>query len=131
MEKMCFNTVFNYLYESLPDNWDRVVFYAMLSEGRYTMKYFVDFGDGKMIDCFTLKNISKSSLFKVFSDIYNVLKEQIENLPQKEQWSSFIMQINGDGSFNANFDYEDISNSFVEKTKDIEKRIRQNMIGVE
>ena len=69
MKDITYQSIFNTLQEVLPDNWHKVVFYAQYSENSYSMKYFVDTGDGQYTDCFNLKDIHKQDIIKAFAVI--------------------------------------------------------------
>ena len=67
MKEISYQSIFDILQEILPDDWHKVVFYAEYGESSYSMKYFVDTGDGQYTDCFDLKDTSNQDIIKVFA----------------------------------------------------------------
>ena len=100
MKNVSYQSIFNILQEILPDNWHKVVFYAEYGESSYSMKYFVDFGDGQYIDCFRLKGITK---------IMPIRKE----LSKKDTWTVMTLVVDENGNFKADYEYKDISEDLV------------------
>lgn len=126
MEMIDYNKLFDCIKKFFPNQWEEIVFYAVIGNGRYSMKFFIDLGNGEKIDCLNMSSINKTALYKAFSNIYNDIQLQRASLTKHKHWSSFIMHINSNGKFNVRYDYDDISSSMLNKIKEIEKEIHIN-----
>lgn len=108
-----YQSIFNTLQEILPDDWHKVVFYAQYGENSYSMKYFVDSGDGVYTDCFKLKGISKRDIIKAFALIDSQIMPIRKKLSKKDTWSVMTLIVDDEGNFKADFEYEDISEDSI------------------
>lgn len=113
MNELLFQNIFDKLQTALPSDWVNTVFYASYSEGSYSMKYFVDFGDGKYVDCFTINNNTNMQLAKLFVEIDKEISLVRETLDSKNKWNVITLKVGKDGEFKAYFDYDDISEKMV------------------
>lgn len=109
MKEISYQSIFDILQEILPDDWHKVVFYAEYGESSYSMKYFVDTGDGQYTDCFDLKDTSKQDIIKVFSVIDSQIMPVRKELSQKDTWSVMTMTVDDAGNFKVDYEYKDIS----------------------
>ena len=114
MKDIPYQEIFNILQEILPNNWHRAAFYAEYGESSYSMKYFVDLGSGQYIDCFNLKDIPKRDIIKAFSVIDSQIMPIRKELSKKDAWSVMTLVIDDEGNFKADFEYDDISENFIE-----------------
>ena len=71
----------------------------------YTMKYFVKYTAGNIVDCYDLKNTTLEQLRNVFSAIDDLVSEKREEL--KEKWQIATIIINNTGKFRCDFTYLD------------------------
>ena len=108
-----YQSIFNTLQGILPDDWHKVVFYAQYGENSYSMKYFVDSGDGVYTDCFKLKGISKRDIIKAFALIDSQIMPIRKKLSKKDTWSVMTLIVDDEGNFKADFEYEDISEDSI------------------
>lgn len=113
MKDIPYQSVFNTLQEILPDDWHKVVFYAHYGERSYSMKYFVDSGDGVYTDCFKLKDIPKQEIIKAFAVIDSQIMPIRKELSQKDSWSVMTLTVDDEGNFKADYEYEDISEDAI------------------
>lgn len=113
MKNVSYQSIFNILQEILPDNWHKVVFYAEYGESSYSMKYFVDFGDGQYIDCFRLKGITKQDIIKAFVVIDSQIMPIRKELSKKDTWTVMTLVVDENGNFKADYEYKDISEDLV------------------
>ena len=113
MKNVSYQSIFNILQEILPDNWHKVVFYAEYGESSYSMKYFVDFGDGQYIDCFRLKGITKQDIIKAFAVIDSQIMPIRKELSKKDTWTDMTLVVDENGNFKADYEYKDISEDLV------------------
>ena len=108
-----YQSIFNTLQEVLPDDWHKVVFYAQYGENSYSMKYFVDSGDGVYTECFKLKGISKKDIIKTFAVIDSQIMPVRKELSKKDTWYVMTLIVDDEGNFKADFEYEDISEDSI------------------
>lgn len=108
-----YQSIFNTLQEILPDDWHKVVFYAQYGENSYSMKYFVDSGDGVYTDCFKLKGIPKREIIKAFAVIDSQIMPIRKELSKKDTWSVMTLVVDDKGNFKADYEYEDISEDSI------------------
>ena len=113
MKNIPYQSVFNTLQEILPDDWHKVVFYAEYGENSYSMKYFVDTGNGEYTDCFKLKGISKRDIIKAFAVIDSQIMPIRNELSKKDSWSVMTLIVDDEGNFKADYEYEDISEDAI------------------
>lgn len=109
MKNISYQGIFNTLQEVLPDDWHKVVFYAQYGESSYSMKYFVDTGDGQFTDCFKIKDIPKRDIIKAFAVIDSQIMPIRKELSKKDTWSVMTLVVDDGGNFKADYEYEDIS----------------------
>lgn len=122
MNEKLFQIIFDKLQEVVPVKWNKIVFYAGYTKGSYSMKYYVDMGNGKYIDCFSLDGISNMQLMKLFVSIDKEIAEVRTKLEELEKWNVLTMIIDSNGSFKTDFDYNDISDNSISYKKDWKKR---------
>lgn len=113
MKDIPYQSIFNTLQEVLPDDWHKVVFYAQYGENSYSMKYFVDSGDGVYTECFKLKGISKKDIIKAFAVIDSQIMPVRKELSKKDSWSVMTLVVDDTGNFKADYEYEDISEDSI------------------
>ena len=122
MNETIFQSVVDGLRPILPEKWESVIYRADYTEGSYSMKYYVDFGDGKYIDCFKLEKLSKQQILATFRSINKTISTERQNLPDKERWSVMTMMIAPSGRFKTDFDYRDISENMISYQAEWEQR---------
>lgn len=105
MKDIPYQDIFDTLQEVLPDDWRKVVFYAEYGENSYSMKYFVDTGNGEYTDCFKLKDISKQDIIKAFAVIDSKIMPVRRELSKKDTWSVMTIVIDDKGNFKADYEY--------------------------
>ena len=123
MSELSYSKIFELIQDCLPDNWRKVIFYSVIAQDSFSMKYFVEQDNGILIDCFSVSNVNRMKLHRTFMDIYSLINKYRMSLSEKERWSSIILIVNGDGKFKAKLDY-DIFQSFQQKIYEIEEMIK-------
>ncbi len=113
MNEKLFQDIFDRLQETLPKEWKRVAFYAGYTEGSYSMKYYVDNGEGGYTDCFNLTNVKRPQLIRLFMAIDKIITAERRNLDENHRWSVVSMFVNSDGKIKTEFDYVDISKDAI------------------
>lgn len=125
MPEVMFQSVFNHLQEVLPVSWKKLVFYAGYTEGSYSMKFYIDAGDGQYIDCFQIAGVDKRRLFMVFAEIDQVLARERDKQDATRRWNVFTMIVDSSGAMHADFDYTNIDkNTFAYERQWQEKYLR-------
>lgn len=124
MQSEVFQEVFNNIIGYLPKNWKKVALYFAFSGNMTSHKFSVDSGKG-YIDCFRL-GYEKTVLRQIFFSIEDVLNNERESLPKEKQWSVFTMFVDSNGNFDANYEYDDISETFIEHQRNWEKSFIMN-----
>lgn len=114
MKDISYQKIFNTLQDILPDDWQKVIFYAEYAESSYSMKYFVTTDQDSNIDCFKLKVISKRDIIKAFATIDSYITPVRKELNQKDKWNVMTLIVDDRGNFKADYEYEDISEKSIE-----------------
>ena len=112
MNEKLFQNIFEKIQDVLPHDWKRVMFYAGYTKGSYSMKYYVDNGDG-YIDCFNLGNIKKTQLIQLFMSIDKIISCERKSLEENNKWTVLSMFVSSDGMVKTEFDYTDISENII------------------
>ena len=113
MDSTIFQEIYDVLAVLLPEHWKKVIFRADYTTGSYGMKYYVEFEDGKFVDCFSLPDISRSQIIQAFISLDKFISANRKELSEKEKWSVLTMIITPDRAFKTYFDYTDISETTV------------------
>lgn len=127
MESQNYQKIFNIISKYLPKNWKNLSLYFAFTENMISHKYYVDLGKG-YIDCFHL-GYDKATLRQIFFPIDNILMQERNELPKSKQWTVFTMFISSSGKFNVNYDYEDISKTFIEYEQKWEEKYIKSSIS--
>lgn len=117
---------YQHIYEAisfaLPENWKKVIFRADYTAGSYGMKFYVNDGSGKYTDCFSLPDVSKAQLVRAFMTADQFIAPIRSGLSDQEKWSVMTVTFDEKGSFKADFDYQDISETMVTYQQNWEKK---------
>lgn len=113
MNEKIYQKIVDALQEVLPDKWERIVFYVNYIGDSYSIKYYVDLGNGEYIDCFELDSISNIQLVRLFVRIDKIISKERDHLDKKSKWNVMTMIVNSNGDFKADYDYSDITENFV------------------
>lgn len=98
------------LENTLPSDWSTVAFYAELSEGAFSMEYFVKQAEGKsFIKCFDLPGIEKAQLMKDFLALNKVISAERSALKADKRWGSMTLVLQSNGKFKVEYDYSDMT----------------------
>ncbi len=114
MNDIPYQNIFDALQEVLPGQWHKVVFYAEYGESSFSMKYFVDLGDGEYVDCFKLSNISRREIIQAFSVIDRIILPARQAMSKIDTWSVMTLVVDDKGSFRAEYEYDDIAGNYTE-----------------
>jgi hypothetical protein len=112
MTKLPVQEISDILANVLPHKWERIALYIEYDNDCYSMKYFVDNGNGEYIECFKLHEFSRKEILEAFSKIDKVIESYRKKLSKKDQWTVMTVLISNDGKFRTKFDYSIIEDSF-------------------
>ena len=121
MEPKNFQEIFGIVEDHLPNKWEKFALYIAFVGNMSSHKFFVDSGKG-YISCFDL-GYEKATLREIFMSIEDILIEEREKLPKKKRWSVFTLLVDSNGEFEANYSYDDISDTFTEYQRNWEKKL--------
>ena len=119
MEQNNFNEIFNCIGEHLPNNWKKLALYFLFSGNMTSRKFYVDNGQG-YVDCCNM-GYEKTILRQIFYQIEDILYDERNKLPKKDQWSVFTMFVKKSGEFDVKYEYGDFGETFVEHQTNWEK----------
>ena len=122
MNEVLYQDIFNALQEVLPNEWNKVVFYAEYDDSSYGMKYYVLHEDGTYSDCFELEDVSKSSIIETFAIIDSIIMPVREKVNKDDLWSVMTIVVSNTGDFKAEYEYEDISDHSIEYFNEWKKK---------
>lgn len=114
MNDIPYQNIFDALQEVLPRQWHKVVFCVEYGESSYSMKYFVDLGDGEYIECFKLDGIPKHNIIRSFALIDSLIMPARRDLTKKDTWSVMTLSVDENGNLKADYEYDDISEEPIE-----------------
>lgn len=122
MNEKLFQSIFDKINDVLPNQWNRVVFFAGYTKGSYSMKFYVDNGNGEYIDCFSLNNINKPQLIQLFISIDKIISQERNKIDEKNRWTVLSMIVDSNGIMKTEFDYVDISEKAISYEQDWKKK---------
>lgn len=122
MNEIDYNKIACAVIDLLPEKWNKVVIFVQYSDTSYSMGFYVDFGSGKYIDCYSLPDVSENDIYSVFSDIDAIVEPVYSSLNKKDKWSVMTMLFSCDGNFKVEYDYTDISENSIEYITNWEKK---------
>ena len=117
MSKEISDELFDIIQDYLPQEWDKVVYWALYTSNSYTMKFFVKKND-KYTDCFDI--ITEEELYELFKKLNNLIKEN-RGKTKNDKWTAMILTVNSDGKFKTKYEYNDIDDNFIEYEANIKK----------
>ena len=122
MNDKIFQNIFNLVQEKLPIDWEKLILYISYTQGSYGMKYYVFDKEGRYIDCFSQKDISKKQLITLFVEIDKILAPERNALDEEDRWSAMSMIAYSDGKMKVEFDYTDISENTIAYEEEWQKK---------
>lgn len=103
-----FQRVFDCIDEFLPEQWNKVVFYAEYDEGSYCIEFWVNVGSG-YVKCYDLPGIPRTELRRAFADADEFICSERETLSENDLWSSMTMVVKNNGKVQVDYDYTDLT----------------------
>lgn len=122
MENSFYAEIFDMLQDVLPADWTKVLYYAVVTDSSFSMKYFADTGSGTWTEGRELPGISRMQITRTYMRMYRAMQAVRETLPAKEKWSSLVLAVDAEGNFKADLGYDDVSESFTAKCTEIEEK---------
>ncbi|MGP1568583.1 MAG: immunity protein YezG family protein [Peptoanaerobacter stomatis] len=118
MNNQTFQNIFDILEPVLPKEWENMILFIAYTKGSYTMKYYTCDNKRAYVDCFKSSEVDRNKLIKLFIKIDKILSEERNLLEEKDKWTVMTMIVDSDGKMKSEFDYEDISENFIEYEKE-------------
>lgn len=112
MESKVFDKVLEELLNVVPAGWKKIAFYAEYESGSYSMKYYVDMGDGKYKDCFDIA--PEKDIIKTFLKIDRIFSEERKKIAEKELWTVVSIFFSAEGKVKALYDYQNVQDNSIE-----------------
>lgn len=122
MNQELFQEIYNRLETVFPAQWSAALFRCHYAGDSYSMKYYVDSGNGEYVDCFSLSGVNRAQILKAFLSVHQLLNPEREKLPPSSRWSALTLSIRADGAFRTEFDYANLSESSVDYAARWEKK---------
>ncbi len=118
-----FELIADKLQDILPQGWNKVVFYAEVTDDSYEMFYYVFTSESETpIQCYDLPDlyeIDEEQIDAAFEELYEPLREERANLitEEKEPWSNYTMVLTDDGHFKVDYDFTSLEDGGYEYRK--------------
>ena len=122
-EKKMLQGIVSILEETLPEDWNKVVFYGEYVEGAFSIEYYVaDSEKGYFVKCFHQKGVSRASLVKNFMAINKLIEPERAALKPEKRWGSMTLVLYSNGKFKVDYDYSDATENAYARKKDWKKK---------
>lgn len=106
-----FELIATKLQEILPADWEKVIFYAEVTDSSYEIFYYVFVSDREApLQCYDipeLYEIEEEKIDEVFEELYNPLLAEQSDLEHqgKEKWTNYTLVLENNGKFSVNYDF--------------------------
>lgn len=109
--------VYLLLKDIVPKGFQKIVFYAMYTEGSFEMNFYT-YINGQYVDAYHI-GVNKSKILSIYMKIDKLIKE----IDFPVQRPTFItLEIDSDGRTRSSYDYNDYSGNTIEFIKDWKKK---------
>lgn len=122
MNEELYQNIFDEIALLLPEDWSRLIYRCFYTTGSWSMKYYVDCGNGTYVDCFKLPGAARAKILQAFQRIDRIVTPVRNQATDKDKWTAMTLQVDSEGKFHADFDYADLSESTVTYTMDWENK---------
>ena len=118
-----FELIADKLQDILPQGWNKVVFYAEVTDDSYEMFYYVFTSESdKPIQCYDLPDLSdidEDQIDNIFEELYEPLREERSALVTdgKEPWTNYTLVLTADGHFKVDYDFTSLEDGGYEYLK--------------
>lgn len=120
METNNLQLIFDVISSYLPKKWKKVALYFAISGNLIDPKFYVDLGQG-YIDCFQL-GYEDNILMDIFFSLEKILTAERNALAAKNKWSVFTMFVTSTGKVEANYEYNDIRDTYIDYQQNWERK---------
>jgi len=106
-----FEIIARKIQDILPQGWNKLVFYAEVTDDSYEMFYYVFVPEfDKPIQCYDLPKLSEikeDEIDTIFKELYEPLKAERARLitEGKDPWSNYTLILTDDGHFKVDYDF--------------------------
>ncbi len=122
MNNELFQEIFDNLQDCINYPWRRLVFFAGYTNNSYSMKCYVDLGDGSYKNLLSLPGTNMSIIMNQFANIDRAISKERNQLVGMDKWTALTMSVDSDGRMKSEFDYIDFSENSIEYEKDWKTR---------
>ncbi len=126
MNNELFQEIFNYLQDCIDYSWSRLIFFAGYTNNSYSMKCFIDLGDGSYKNLLNLQGTNISRIMNQFVNIDKAISKERNQLVGMDKWTALTMSVDSDGRMKSEFDYTDFSENSVDYEMNWKKRYIDN-----
>lgn len=123
-----FELIADKLQDILPQGWNKVVFYAEVTNDSYEMFYYVFTSESnKPIQCYELPDLSEineEQIDAIFEELYEPLREEQSVLVAdgKTPWTNYTLVLNSNGHFRVDYDFTSLADGGYEHLKNWKKK---------
>ena len=107
MNEISYQNILNTVFQSLPEEWERMVLRVSFEEDVCEIIYYVRDKSGAFKDCYELGTLSQD-LLNQFAVIHYECEKGRNSIPERKRWNEMILTIQCDGQFETEFVYEKI-----------------------
>ncbi len=123
-----FELIADKLQDILPQGWNKVVFYAEVTDDSYEMFYYVFTSESdKPIQCYDLPDLSdieENQIDAIFEELYEPLRKERADLVTegKDPWTNYTLVLTDDGHFKVDYDFTSLEDGGYEYRKAWKKK---------
>lgn len=115
--------IYQQLAPMLPEDWEKVVMLGKIKPSTYDITFYVKSEGRSYLQCYAMVDqglIAKQVLRDTIRSIFDICrKSQNEMEKGQEIWKSFTFQLDNEGNFSIDYDYEEfdvgVSSEWKEK----------------
>ena len=113
-----FQAIYDKLTGIIPEDWEKLIYRADYGHNSWSMIFYLLQDNGTIKDCYSMKEVSRGELIKLFAELNMKLKARRD----VEGWHVMTITIARDGTFKTDFVYDDISGKLTEYYKDWDRK---------
>ena len=108
MIDVSYENLFRTIFPTLPDGWRKVVIHAAFIDESCTLKYYIKQSNGTYCDCFSI-DFDQIKILEIIASLHHTISSVRNSLNKKSKWNAITVVIQADGTFNADFDYDEVN----------------------
>ena len=108
MIDVSYENLFQTIYPTLPNGWQKVIIHAAFIEDCCSLKYYIKQADGTYCDCFDI-DYDQIKILEIIANLHHAISSVRNSLNNKVKWNAITVVIEADGTFNSDFDYADVN----------------------